>query len=102
MQTGYSVGHHVQLQTHPQQKLDYVGSAILASPRKAALHLLARRVRFQTSVLVEKGFDQVETPHSGCSLKIQGSPSFGEMLRCFAATVSQAGINESFTVYIGP
>jgi hypothetical protein len=92
MQTGYSVRHHVHLQTHPQQKLDYVGSAILASPPKAALHLLGRRVRFKASVLVEEGFDQVEPSHSGRSLEIQGSSSFGEMLRGLAATVSQAGV----------
>ncbi len=98
MQTAYSVGHRVHLQTQLQQKLDHVGSAILASPRKAALHLLVRRVRFQTSVLVEEGFDQVEPSHSGRSLKIQGGPSFGEVLRCFAATVSQGCVNESFTV----
>src|SRR5207244_7875091 len=102
MQTGYSVGHHVHLQTRPQQKLDYVGSAILASPRKAALHLLVRRVRFQTSVLVEEGFDQADPSHSSRSLQIQGSPSFGEMLRSLAATVSQAGVNESFIVQISP
>src|SRR6266436_10408224 len=102
MQTAYSVGHRVHLQTHPQQKLDYVGSAILASPRKAALHLLVRRVRFQTSVLVEEGLDQVEPSHSSRSLQIQGSPSFGEMLRGLSATVSQAGVNESFMVQISP
>src|SRR5437764_7272743 len=98
MQTAYSVGHRVHLQTQLQQKLDHGGSAILASPRKAALHLLVRRVRFQTSVLVEEGFDQVEPSHSGRSLKIQGGSSFGEVLRCFAATVSQGCVNESFTV----
>src|SRR5438093_7908474 len=102
MQTAYSVGHRVHLQTQLQQKLDHIGSAILASPRKAALHLLVRRVRFQTSVLVEEGFDQVEPSHSGRSRKIQGSPSFGEMLRGLAATVSQAGVNESFIVQISP
>src|SRR6266404_5259362 len=102
MQTAYSVGHRVHLQTQLQQKLDYVGSAILASPRKAALHLLVRRVRFQTSVLVEEGFDKVEPSYSSRSLQIQWSASFGEMLRGLAATVSQAGVNEPFTVQIGP
>src|SRR5258708_17108690 len=100
MQTGYSVGHHVHLQTHPQQKLDYVGSAVLASPHEAALHLPVRRVCFQASVLVEEAFDQVEVSHAGSSLKIQGCPSFDEMLRALAATVSQAGVNESFIVQI--
>src|SRR6266550_4524833 len=82
MQTAYSVGHRVHLQTQLQQKLDHVGSAILASPRQAALHLLVRRVRFQTSVLVEEVFDQVEPSHSGRSLKIQGAPL---LARCSAA-----------------
>src|SRR6266436_3592854 len=98
VQTAYSAGHRVHIQTQLQQKLDYVATAILAGPRKAALHLLVRRARFQTSVLVEEGFDQVEPSHSGCSLKIEGSPSFSEVLRCFAATVSQGCVNESFTV----
>ena len=44
IQSGDSLGHRVHLQTQPQQKLDYIGSAILASLRKAALHLLLRRV----------------------------------------------------------
>src|SRR6266849_4148516 len=102
MQTGYYVGHRVHLQTHPQQKLNYVGSAVLARPHKAALHLPVRRVRLQTSVLIEESFDQVEPSHSGRSLEIEGGPSFGEMLRGLAATVSQAGVNEFFIVQISP
>src|SRR5437016_4182167 len=98
MEPGYSAGHRVHLQTHPQQKLDYAGSAVLASPNEAALHLPVRRVRFQTPVLVEESFDQVEPPHSGRSFKVQGGPPFGEMLRGLAATVSQAAVNESFSV----
>src|ERR1043165_7077710 len=102
MQTGYSVGHRVHLHTPLQQKLNHVGSAILTSPCKATLHLFLRRVRSQTSILLEERFDQVESSDSGRSLKIQGSPSFGEVLRCFAATVSQGRVNEFFTVQIGP
>src|SRR5579883_773739 len=88
--------HRVHLQTMPQQKLDDLGSAILASPRKAALHLPGSRS--PTSVLLEEGLDQIESSDAGGSFKIKGSPSFGEMLRCCAATVCQAGVNESFTV----
>src|SRR6266516_1342122 len=82
MQTGYSVGHRVHLQTHPQQKLNYVGSAILARPHEAALHLPVRRVRLQTSVLIEESLDQVEPSRSGRSLKMMEAP---RLARCSAA-----------------
>src|SRR4051794_36534218 len=96
VQTSYSLGHRVHLQTTLQQKLDDLSSSILASPRKATLHL--RSARAQPSVLREEAFEQVEPSNSGRSLNVEGSPLFGEMLRCGAATISQAGVNESFTV----
>src|SRR4051812_32175545 len=98
VQTAYSVRHRVRFDTRAQQKLDHIGSAIFAGPCKTAFHLLLRRAGSQSSVLPEEIFDQVDPSHSGRSLKIQGSPSFGKMLRCFAATVRQAGVNESLTV----
>src|SRR5581483_5588763 len=93
MQTGDSLGRYIDIQSHPQKKLDHAGSAVLAGPRKAALHLHFRRTPFQTSLRVEKGFDQVQPSHPSRSLEIQESPSFGEMLGGLAATVSQTGVN---------
>src|SRR5581483_7795897 len=87
MQAGYPTGHRVHLHTHLQQELDYVGAAVLASPAKAALHLAACRIRFQTAILVEEAFDQVEPPHSGRSLQVKARAAFGEMLRGLTATV---------------
>src|SRR5438445_10358659 len=98
MEPGHSAGHRVHLQTHPQQKLDHVGSAVLASPNEAALHLPMRRVRFQTPGLVEESFDQVEPSHSGGSFKVQGGPPTAEMLSGLAATASQAAVNDPLSV----
>ena len=89
VQAGRSVmlEHCVYPHASSQQELDCVGSAVSTARHESILHLLLRRRRLQSAILVEEAFDGIQPSNSRRALQVQPCASDSQRIRPLLAKI---------------